>query len=85
MDVEAWRDSLLAVTGELDQVAIDALRADLDDWLVRLAGILMVVAKGSGFAETANAQRLAREAMFFCVWSASTNVRSATIERLLGG
>jgi alkylation response protein AidB-like acyl-CoA dehydrogenase len=83
-DTYQQRLSTLAQDGELDQDAIDDLRIDLDDWLVRLAGMTLVLAKGTGYREAANAQRLAREAMFFCVWSASSGVRAGTIEHLLG-
>ena len=73
----------LARDETLNQSHIDGLRIDVDDWLVRLAGILMVAAKGSGYRRAAVAQRLATEAMFFCVWSASGEVRASTIARLL--
>ena len=51
---------------------------------MRLAGVLMTVAKGSGYLRDRTAQRLAREALFFCVWSAQDPVRQGTIGRLLG-
>ena len=60
------------------------LRADLNALLVRLAGVLMTVAKGSGYLRDRTAQRLAPEALFFCVWSAQDPVRQGTVDRLLG-
>ena len=73
----------LAADPQLDQREIDRLRIAVDDWLVRLAGVLMVAAKGTGYRRASPAQRLAAEAMFLCVWSASGSVREGTIERLL--
>lgn len=73
----------LANDPALNQAEIDALRIDLNDWLVRIAGTVLVCGKGTGFYQRSTAQRLAREAMFFCVWSASTGVRNATINALI--
>ena len=81
----ALEERLVQVANDpnLSQASIDALRVTINDWLTRLAGVLMVAAKGSGFARSASAQRLAAEAMFFCVWSASNAIRGATVGRLL--
>ena len=73
---------LLAERGEVNQEPIDALRVEVNEILLRLGGILMVVAKGSGYRRRAVAQRLAAEANFFAVWSASGRVRAATAARL---
>ena len=81
-DLVARLDTL-AVRETLEQIEIDTFRAEVNNWLVRLAGFLMTTAKGSGFRRDANAQRLATEAMFFCVWSASGTVRDGTVEHLL--
>ena len=69
----------------LEQTAIDELRIRMNNWLVRLAGLLMLAAKGTGYRQDATAQRLANEALFFCVWSASGTVRESTGAALLGG
>ena len=73
----------LAADPALDQAAIDVVRVEVNLWLMRLAGMLMLVAKGTGYRRDAMAQRLAKEALFFCVWSASGNVRDATQAALL--
>jgi len=73
----------LAERGEVNQEPIDALRVDVNCILLRLAGILMVVAKGSGYRRRAIAQRLAAEANFFAVWSASGRIRAETAKRLV--
>ena len=64
-------------------VEIDALRIRVNDLLVRAGGVLLTLAKGSGFRREHPAQRLAREALFFCVWSAPQAIRSGTVARLL--
>lgn len=78
--------ALLTLAAEDDpaQSAIDALRARLSAWLVRLAGMTMVRAKGSGFRRGHVAQRLTDEALFFCVWSASGSVREGIVADLSG-
>jgi len=78
---------LMALAGqdEAAQSDIDALRTEVNTWLLRMAGILMLVAKGSGFRRCAPAQRMANEALFFCVWSVSGAVRDATLSRLMAG
>jgi alkylation response protein AidB-like acyl-CoA dehydrogenase len=75
---------LAELAGQADpaQADIDALRAELSAWLVRLAGMTMVRAKGSGFKRGSLAQRLSNEALFFCVWSASTAVRDGMLTAL---
>ncbi len=62
---------------------IDGLRIRVNDLLVRAAGVSLTLAKGSGFRREHPAQRLAREALFFCVWSAPEAIRSGTVARLL--
>ncbi|MCH9674632.1 MAG: acyl-CoA/acyl-ACP dehydrogenase [Gammaproteobacteria bacterium] len=59
-----------------------ALRAQLNETLVRAAGIMLTIAKGRGFMSGQDAERLYREASFFCVWSASDAVRAGTINGL---
>ena len=80
----ADRLETLAAEENAEKEEIDTLRADLNALLVRLAGVLMTVAKGSGYLRDRTAQRLAREALFFCVWSAQDPVRRGTVDRLLG-
>ena len=58
------------------------IRAAVNDLLARLAATLMTLAKGSGYVSGHRVERLVREAMFFCVWSATNEVREQSIERL---
>jgi alkylation response protein AidB-like acyl-CoA dehydrogenase len=63
---------------------VDALRAEVNDLLVRWGAALLVHGKGTGYLRDSLPQRLAREALFFCVWSAPDGIRRQTLERLLG-
>ncbi len=59
------------------------LRVAVNDLLVRVAAAALVYGKGTGLLRQMPVQRLAREAMFFLVWSASSDVRVGTVARLL--
>lgn len=58
------------------------IRAEVNDLLARVAATLMTLAKGSGYVSGERPERLVREAMFFCVWSATYEVRAQSIARL---
>jgi len=83
---EAAKRRLYAAADQLDdpeaEVPSGEIRADVNALLVRLATTLMTLAKGSGYLSSHPAQRLAREAMFFLVWSAPDAVRLGTLERV---
>ena len=81
----AARLAALAAREDAEKATIDSLRADINALLVRLSGVLMTLAKGSGYRRDRPAQRLAREALFLCVWSAQDPVRLGTVEQLLDG
>lgn len=86
--VEQLRETLLANVDRDDEIEKDevhVMRVRVNDLLVRLSGVMMLVVKGSGYLAGHRAQRLAREALFFCVWSAPDNIRLGTAERLATG
>lgn len=58
------------------------IRIAVNDLVVRLAATLMTLSKGSGYLLSNQTQRLAREAMFFLVWSAPPHVQAGTLEHL---
>ncbi len=60
------------------------IRIAVNDLLMRLSIASLTFAKGSGFIRQRDAQRLAREAMFFLVWSATDEVRAGTLAKFLG-
>jgi len=55
------------------------IRVAVNDLLARLAPAIMVYTKGNGFLRQRDAQRLARESLFFMVWSATQEVREQTL------
>ena len=59
------------------------LRVAVNDLLIRLAAASITIAKGSGLLRQRDPQRLAREALFFLVWSASEDIRADTLAGLL--
>jgi alkylation response protein AidB-like acyl-CoA dehydrogenase len=74
-----------AAVGEEEgaDIAATDIRVAINDLLVRLAVATFIYCKGSGFIRQREAQRLAREAMFFLVWSAPDDVRLKTLSRFL--
>ncbi len=61
-----------------------AFRVEANDILARLAPTLLLLAKGTGYTQPHWAQRYVREVHFFQVWSATQEVRAASLERLWG-
>jgi len=59
------------------------IRAAVNDLIMRLAVTMVTFAKGTGYTRGHPAQRLAREGMFFLVWSAPESVQIRTLIRLL--
>lgn len=65
------------------EIPAEELRVAVNDLVARLGVAVVVAGKGSGFVRPSLGERLAREALFFQVWSAPESVRSGTLERLL--
>lgn len=55
------------------------IRIAVNDLLMRLCIALLTYTKGTGFLKTHDAQRLAREALFFLAWAAPEDVRAGTL------
>lgn len=83
-EIRAQLMTYAAGDADVDKTEVDAVRVSINDLLIRLSGIMMTIVKGSGYLTTDPAQRLAREALFFCVWSAPDAIRTATASRLAG-
>jgi alkylation response protein AidB-like acyl-CoA dehydrogenase len=67
--------------GLLDQLG--EIRAQINILLMRLSAFMMLALKGKGYAVGSVSERLAREAMFFCVWSIPKSIRLASLNHLL--
>lgn len=59
-----------------------AMRARVNDLLIRLASTHLTMAKGTGYRSGDRAQQLLREAAFFLIWSAPPSVQAETIANI---
>ncbi|MCP4251557.1 MAG: hypothetical protein GY778_31350 [bacterium] len=59
------------------------IRPAVNDLVLRLAAATVTFAKGTGYLAGRPAQRLAREALFFLVWSIPEDVQVDTLRRIL--
>ena len=72
-----------AATG-IDAVTRDRLRTDANSLVMRAAQAALTATKGAGFVRGHPAERLARESLFFLVWSCPQAVATATLCELAG-
>ena len=75
---------LAAARGEADAPAPGVVRAEANDLVLRATQAHLTARKGSGFVRSDPAQRWARQALFFLVWSCPTPVAQAAIRDLAG-
>lgn len=84
-DVEALAARLTsAATHGVAPADRDRLRADANGLVVRAAQAALTAAKGAGFVRGHPAERLARESLFFLVWSCPQAVSDAVLCELAG-
>lgn len=86
-EFEATRNRVLEAAARRAEAESDPpstdLRAEVNDLVNRLSLALLAVRKGRGFMRDEPAQRLAREAMFFMVWSLPVEARGESLSRLV--
>jgi hypothetical protein len=70
--------------GERDAVAASQIRAQANALVLRATQAYLTARKGSGFLRSEPAQRWARQALFFLVWSCPTPIAQAAIRDLAG-
>jgi alkylation response protein AidB-like acyl-CoA dehydrogenase len=75
---------LLSADGAPDALAPGAIRGQANDLVLRVTQAYLTARKGSGFLRTDPAQRYARQALFFLVWSCPAPVANAAIRDLAG-
>jgi alkylation response protein AidB-like acyl-CoA dehydrogenase len=88
-DLDAERRSLAtrldeAARAGLEPADRDRLRAAATSLVVRAAQAALTASKGAGFVAGHPAERLARESLFFLVWSCPQSVSSAVLCELAG-
>ncbi len=85
---DAWqrlRDDLIATaSGRPDAPSPAAIRGQANALVLRLTQAYLAARKGSGFLREEPAQRWARQALFFLVWSCPSPVANASIRHLAG-
>jgi alkylation response protein AidB-like acyl-CoA dehydrogenase len=85
---EAWQDVwstlLAAALGAPDTPPSAQVRAQANALVLRLTQAYLTARKGTGFLRTEPAQRWARQALFFLVWSCPGPVAQAAIRDLAG-
>jgi len=74
----------VATTTGIEPADRDRLRADANRLVVRAAQAALTASKGAGFVRGHPAERLARESLFFLVWSCPQAVSGAVLCELAG-
>jgi alkylation response protein AidB-like acyl-CoA dehydrogenase len=79
-----WRQLMAHARGEPHGVAASELRTQANALVLRATQAYLTARKGTGFLRTDPAQRWARQALFFLVWSCPAPVALAAIRNLAG-
>jgi alkylation response protein AidB-like acyl-CoA dehydrogenase len=80
----AWRSLTAAARGAHDAPSPGQVRGQANALVLRATQAYLTARRGSGFLRTEPAQRWARQALFFLVWSCPGPVAQATIRDLAG-
>jgi alkylation response protein AidB-like acyl-CoA dehydrogenase len=81
---DAWSTLLAAATGTPGAPPSSQVRAQANALVLRITQAYLTARKGTGFLRTDPAQRWARQALFFLVWSCPGPVAQAAIRDLAG-
>jgi butyryl-CoA dehydrogenase len=79
-----WGQLIGQARGEPDAVSPSEIRTQANALVLRATQAYLTARKGTGFLRTEPAQRWARQALFFLVWSCPTPVAQAAIRSLAG-
>jgi hypothetical protein len=79
-----WRQLIAQARDEPDATPASTIRSGANTLVLRSTQAYLGVMKGTGFLKTEPAQRWARQALFFLVWSCPTPVAHAAIRDLVG-
>jgi alkylation response protein AidB-like acyl-CoA dehydrogenase len=80
----AWLSVLACATGESDAPNAGQVRGRANELVLKATQAYLLARKGSGFLRSEPAQRWARQALFFLVWSCPAPLAQATIRDLAG-
>ncbi|WP_165063642.1 acyl-CoA dehydrogenase family protein [Paludisphaera rhizosphaerae] len=81
---QAWETLMACARGDRDAAASAELRAQANGLALKTTQAFLTARRGSGFLRTDPAQRWARQALFFLVWSCPSPVAQAAIRELAG-
>jgi butyryl-CoA dehydrogenase len=79
-----WSQLIAQAKGEPGAVSSDQIRTQANALVLRSTQAYLTAKKGTGFLRTEPAQRWARQALFFLVWSCPAPVARAAIRDLAG-
>ena len=79
-----WSQLLAQARGEPGATSASQIRSAANTLVLRSTQAYLAVMKGTGFLKAEPAQRWARQALFFLVWSCPTPVAHAAIRDLVG-
>ena len=79
-----WKQLVAQARGDSGAVPSAQIRSAANTLVLRSTQAYLTVTKGTGFLRTEPAQRWARQALFFLVWSCPTPVAHAAIRDLVG-
>ena len=80
----SWGQLIAQARGEPDAISPGQIRAQANALALRSTQAYLTARRGTGFLRTEPAQRWARQALFFLVWSCPTPVAQAAIRDLAG-
>lgn len=79
-----WRQLMALARGATDAGTASQLRTQANGLVLRATQAYLTASKGTGFLRSEPAQRWARQALFFLVWSCPAPVAAAAIRDLAG-
>jgi hypothetical protein len=79
-----WSQLIAQAKGEPGAVSSDQIRTQANALVLRSTQAYLTAKKGTGFLRTEPAQRWARQALFFLVWSCPAPVAQAALRDLAG-
>jgi butyryl-CoA dehydrogenase len=79
-----WGQLIAQASGDADAVSPGQIRTQANALVIRSTQAYLTARRGTGFLRTEPAQRWARQALFFLVWSCPTPVAQAAIRDLAG-
>ena len=81
---QLWSSLLRTARGEPDALPPSSVRSQANALVLRITQAYLTARKGTGFLREDSAQRWARQALFFLVWSCPSPVAEAAIRDLAG-